>query len=76
MERTFINHQPNPKLVYLVFGQQNFEERRKKIYYCYDPSKYPEITWKELEGEDYDILETGIGYSIVRYKGKTYVVYD
>ncbi len=76
MERTFIYQQPDPKMVYLVFGQQNYEEKKKKIYYCYDPNKYPEITWKELEGEEYEILEVGPGYTIVRYKGKIYVVYD
>ena len=63
-------------MVYLVFGQQHFKEKRKKVYYCYDPGQYPPITWKELEGKEYEILEVGQGYTIVRYKGKTYVVYE
>ena len=42
----------------------------------YDPNKYPEITWKELEGEEYEILEVGQEYTIVRFIVKINIVFD
>jgi len=42
----------------------------------YDPGQYPSKTWAELVGETVDILDVGEGYTVVRYKGSIYIVFD
>lgn len=77
MKNLFSGQNYDPGRITALFGQQNkSRKRRRTIYYCYDPNKYPEITKEELEGEEYEILEVGPGYKIVLYKGKIYVLYD
>ncbi len=40
-----------------------------------DPWTLPEITWLELEGQKYTILEETENYYIVEYDGKYYILH-
>ena len=74
MENLFSNR--NQKIISDLFGQFNFKETSTKKLKFDNLSQYPEITWDELKGQEYEILEVGEGYTLVRYKGKIYIVYD
>ncbi|RLC53040.1 MAG: hypothetical protein DRZ79_00150 [Candidatus Cloacimonadota bacterium] len=66
----------NQKIISGLFGQFNFNKDNIEKLKFDNLSQYPEITWDELKGEEYEILEVGEGYTLIRYKGKIYIVYD
>jgi len=41
----------------------------------YDPNKYPETSWQEIQGTNYIVLEVTEDYEIIEIDGKIYVVF-
>ena len=66
----------NAKIISGLFSQMKFSKEKLSKLKLDNLSQYPVTTWDKLKGEKYEILEVGEGYTLVRYKGKIYVVYD